>query len=212
MRLFSAILLAISLSMDALGIGISYGLRKIQIATLPKIIISFISLIFTFVAIGIGNVIALILPECIAKLIGSAMLVILGAAVIIQAFSNKDAQKKPAPKTRSWTISPLGLTIEITHTPTTRDVEKAPNINIKESLYLGVALSIDSFGAGISSAVAGMNSILVPILVGVCQFAFLSLGAYCGAKLTGLKRLNSNFFMLLSGTILIALACVRYFF
>lgn len=215
MWLFSAILLAVSLSMDALGIGISYGLRKVQVATLPKVIISLISLIFTALAIGIGNVIALILPEQLAKLIGSAMLVILGATIIVQALGNKNSsnnnKKKPTPKTWSWTIKSLGVSIRITRTPVANDIDKAPAINVKESLYLGVALSIDSFGAGISSAVAGVNSFLVPVLVGMCQFVFLSLGLYCGSKLTAIQKLNSNFFMLLSGTILITLACVRYF-
>ena len=214
MWLFSAILLAVSLSMDALGIGISYGLRKVQVATLPKVIISLISLIFTALAIGIGNVIALILPEPLAKLIGSAMLVVLGVVVIVQALGGKSTsenKKKPTPKTWSWTIKSLGVSIKITRAPVVNDIDKAPAINVKESLYLGVALSIDSFGAGISSAVAGVNSFLVPVLVGLCQFVFLSLGLYCGSKLTTIQKLNSNFFMFLSGTILITLACVRYF-
>ena len=214
MWLFSAILLAVSLSMDALGIGISYGLRKVQVATLPKVIISLISLIFTALAIGIGNVIALILPEPLAKLIGSAMLLVLGVVIIVQALggnSTSENKKKPAPKTWSWKIKSLGVSIKITRAPVVNDIDKAPAINVKESLYLGVALSIDSFGAGISSAVAGVNSFLVPVLVGLCQFVFLSLGLYCGSKLTAIQKLNSNFFMLLSGTILIILACVRYF-
>ncbi len=214
MWLFSAILLAVSLSMDALGIGISYGLRKVRVATLPKVIISLISLIFTALAIGIGNVIALILPDQLAKLIGSAMLVVLGVIIIVQALSGSDSnesKKKPTPKTWSWTIKSLGVSIRITRAPVDNDIDKAPAINVKESLYLGVALSIDSFGAGISSAVAGVNSFLVPVLVGLCQFVFLSLGLYCGSKLTAIQKLKSNFFMFLSGTILITLACVRYF-
>lgn len=214
MWLFSAILLAVSLSMDALGIGISYGLRKVQVTTLPKVIISLISLIFTALAIGIGNVIALILPEQLAKLIGSAMLLVLGVVIIVQALGGKstsESKKKPTPKTWSWTIKSLGVSIRITRAPVANDIDKAPAINVKESLYLGVALSIDSFGAGISSAVAGVNSFLVPVLVGLCQFVFLSLGLYCGSKLTAIQKLNSNFFMFLSGTILITLACVRYF-
>ncbi len=214
MWLFSAILLAVSLSMDALGIGISYGLRRVRVATLPKVIISLISLIFTVLAIGIGNVIALILPEPLAKLIGSAMMVVLGVIIIVQALSERNSsenKKNPTPKTWSWTIKSLGVSIKITRAPVADDINKAPAINVKESLYLGVALSIDSFGAGISSAVAGVNSFLVPILVGLCQFVFLSLGLYCGSKLTAIQKLNSNFFMLLSGTILITLACVRYF-
>ena len=214
MWLFSAILLAVSLSMDALGIGISYGLRRVRVATLPKVIISLISLLFTALAIGIGNVIALILPEQLAKLIGSAMLVILGVVIIVQALSERissENKKKPTPKTWSWTIKSLGVSIKVTRTPAENPINNSTSLNIKEALYLGVALSIDSFGAGISSAVAGVNSFLVPVLVGICQFVFLSFGLYCGSKLTAIRKLNSNFFMLLSGTILVVLACVRYF-
>lgn len=214
MWLFSAILLAVSLSMDALGIGISYGLRRVRVATLPKVIISLISLLFTALAIGIGNVIALILPEQLAKLIGSAMLVILGVVIIVQALSERissENKKKPTPKTWSWTIKSLGVTIKITRAPADNCIDNSPAVNVKESLYLGLALSIDSFGAGISSAVAGVNSFLVPALVGLCQFVFLSLGLYCGSKLTAIRKLDSNFFMPLSGTLLVVLACVRYF-
>ena len=125
--------------------------------------------------------------------------------------STSENKKKPTPKTWSWTIKSLGVSIKITRAQVANDIDKAPAIKVKESLYLGVALSIDSFGAGISSAVAGVNSFLVPVLVGLCQFVFLSLGLYCGSKLTAIQKLNSNFFMLLSGTILITLACVRYF-
>ncbi len=213
MWLFSAILLAISLSMDALGIGISYGLRQIQIATLPKIIISFISLLFTALAIGIGNIIAQVLPEYLAKLIGSAMLIVLGVSIIFQALRKKRTQreKKKTPKTWSWSINIFGLTIKLIHEPCSQDKPKTSKVNIRESLYLGVALSIDSFGAGISSSVAGINSLLVPVLVGLCQFIFLSVGLLCGANLSSIKKLNSNFFMILSGVILIALAATRYF-
>ena len=216
MWFLSGILLAISLSMDALGIGISYGLRKINVSCLPKFIISFISFLFTALAIFIGNIIVLFLPDYIAKLIGVAMLIILGAYIIIQAFFKKqkdDIYKKKSEKIWSFNLKTIGFILKIICTPICHndDVEKYSKIGIKESLYLGVALSIDSFGAGISSAVSGINNFFVPILVGLCQFIFLSFGIFAGKKLTSFKKIDSKIFLVLSGTLLIVLAFVRYF-
>ena len=114
-------------------------------------------------------------------------------------------------KTWLWNIKSLGITVKITRAPEVLD-KNSNKMSVKESIYMGVALSIDSFGAGISSAVSGMNNLFVPIMVGVCQFVFLSFGIICGQKLTSFKRIDSDIFMVLSGALLIILAFVRYFF
>ena len=214
MWFLSGILLATSLSMDALGIGISYGLRSIKVPNLSKIIIGFISLLFTAIAIGIGNIIVLFLPAYLTKLIGAGMLAVLGMIIVIQAvWKNKKVISENTKKNKTWlwNIKSLGITVKITRAPEVLD-KNSNKMSVKESIYMGVALSIDSFGAGISSAVSGMNNLFVPIMVGVCQFIFLSVGIICGQKLTSFKRIDSDIFMVLSGTLLIILAFVRYFF
>ncbi len=218
MWIWSGILLAISLSMDALGIGVSYGLRGKKVPLLPKVIISLISLAFTAAAIGIGNVIVLFLPDQLAKLIGSGMLGILGVGIIIQALSKKEReeeQEAQRPQKKTWAIvlKPLGLTIKIIRNEIYKNGSNGDptTMGIRESLYMGVALSIDSFGAGISSAVSGINNFFVPVMVGLCQFIFLCLGIFCGQKLTSIKKADPKIFMLLSGTILVVLAIIRYF-
>lgn len=221
MWILSGILLAISLSMDALGIGVSYGLRGKKVPLLPKVIISLISLAFTAAAIGIGNIIVLFLPDQLAKLIGSGMLGVLGVMIIIQALSKKEGEVEPEPEVQRpqrkiWKIAlkPLGLTIKIIRNEIyekVSNVDSAAIMGIRESLYMGVALSIDSFGAGISSAVSGINNFFVPAMVGLCQFIFLSLGIFCGQKLTSIKKAGPKIFMLLSGAILVVLAIIRYF-
>lgn len=214
MWFLSGVLLATSLSMDALGIGISYGLRSIKVPNLPKIIIGFISLLFTAIAIGIGNIIVLFLPAYLTKLIGAGMLAVLGMIIVIQAvWKNKKVISENTKKNKTWlwNIKSLGITVKITRAPEVLD-KNSNKMSVKESIYMGVALSIDSFGAGISSAVSGMNNLFVPIMVGVCQFVFLSFGIICGQKLTSFKRIDSDIFMVLSGALLIILAFVRYFF
>ena len=213
MNFIAAVLLAISLSMDALGIGLSYGLRTVAIAYWSKVIISLISLLFMALAIAIGNVITLILSEFLSKLIGAGMLLLLGVTVIIQTLrkNKKTPRNKQSKKEKVWSIKAFGYCINITRQTSYDKTYSKSSVNVQEALYLGVALSIDSFGVGISSAIAGLNHILIPVLVGICQFLFLSIGLFCGRKLTTFKRLDSNVFMLISGIILVALATVRFF-
>lgn len=222
MWFLSGLLLAVSLSMDALTIGFSYGLRSVKVSVLPKFIISLISFVFTSLAIGIGNIILLVLPQNIAKLIGSIMLVVLGAFIVHKAIGHApkndthDKSLRNLPHSWSFAIKPLRLTIKIIHAPASVNSHEVQPVCVstKESLYLGIALSIDSFGAGVSSAVSGLNSFFVPFLVGVCQFLFLSLGVIMGAKLSEKSvksKVNSKNLVALSGIILIILAAIRYF-
>ena len=51
MKALALILLSVSLSMDSLGIGISYGIRKIKVPWSAKLIICVISVIFTAIAV-----------------------------------------------------------------------------------------------------------------------------------------------------------------
>lgn len=211
MWFLSGILLAVSLSMDALGIGISYGLRNVKVPIVPKFIISLISVLFTGLAVGIGNIILLVLPADIAKLMGSVMLGILGIFIIYQSLHKDNEYTKNSTRTWSMVLKSFGITIKIIRDPISCDFDKSSHIDVKEAIYLGVALSIDSFGAGISSAVSGINSFFVPVMVGICQFLFLSLGLLFGVKLSSLKWFNSKFFVTLSGVMLIILSGIRYF-
>lgn len=205
-------LLAVSLSIDALGIGLSYGLRKIKIPILAKLIICFISMAFTQAAILIGNVIKNFLPDIISKGIGSLMLLVLGIFIIVQAFIKKDKNKEkpPKPKSSSFSFKFLGVTVNIIRNPSSCDFDKSCDIDALEAIYLGTALSIDSFGAGVSSAVTGLNSILIPLTVGLFQILFLYFGNILGKKVSSFKKLDSKVFVVLSGSLMIILAAIRF--
>ncbi len=212
MGLFGIILLAMSLSMDSMGIGISYGLRKVRISLIVKIIISLISIIFTATSIFIGELILLIIDKDIAKLLGCLMLIGLGAFIIYQALRKNQKDKKSIrPMTRSFMLKSFGITIKIIRDPISCDFDRSSHIDIKEAIYLGVALSIDSFGAGISSVVSGLDSYFIPLAVGLCQFLFLSGGIILGKKISTLKKVDSKIFVVASGVLLIVLAFIRYF-
>lgn len=213
MTILNIILLAVSLSIDAFGIGISYSIRKVAIPFSSKIIISVISVIMTGISFIIGSTILLFVNENVAKFIGCFMLIILGLWTIVQGLKSKNESKKEAHenKTLSFFIKPLKLTVQITKGPTAFDMDNSKHIDIFESVYLGVSLSIDSLVVGISYAVVGGSSYLIPIYVGLAQFIFLSLGETLGTRIASIKKVDSKIFVMISGLILILLSIVRMF-
>ena len=90
MNLLGVLLLAISLSMDALGIGISYGLRGIRTPWKARVTICLISMLFTGAAVGLGNVLLMVIPPEAARLAGAGMLALLGLFIIVQSFWEKN--------------------------------------------------------------------------------------------------------------------------
>ena len=212
MDIISAVLLSISLSMDSLSIGISYALRKIKTPLSAKIIICLTSMIITTLSILFGKFLIIIIPSNISKLIGSLMLCILGVYIIIQAFAKEKKKTKSFKKSAfSFALKPFGISVNIVRDPCICDLDNSEHIDPFEAIYLGIALSVDSFAAGISSAVAGFNSFLIPISVGLFQIIFLSLGDVLGTKISSIKKINSKVFIIISGLILIILSIARYF-
>ena len=60
--LITIILLALSVSIDSLGIGITYGIRKTSISSSGKFILFFVSLLLGVVSVAFGHFLIYILP------------------------------------------------------------------------------------------------------------------------------------------------------
>ena len=143
---------------------------------------------FTGAAVGLGSVLLEVIPLPAAKLLGCGMLLILGLVIIVQGFRKRKEEN-------SFSC----------------DFDRSKAIETAEALYLGAALSVDSFGAGVSSAVSGMNSILVPILAGLMQMLFLWGGGFLGKRLKLIQLKNPGVFVYLPGGLLVVLAVLRWF-
>ncbi len=213
MSVLGVVLLAVSLSMDALGIGISYGIRGIRTPMVAKVIVCSISMAIMGLSILVGNVLLMVLSPIAAKLLGVGMLALLGAFVVVQAFWKKEEKpRKPKKETiLNVMVKSLGITVKIIRNPPSCDFDSSKVLDAFEAVYLGVALSIDSVGVGISSAIIGMNTMLVPLASGLFQLLFLSAGALLGKRLLLLTRISPKVWTVISGLLLIVIAAARYF-
>ena len=157
--LINCFILAISSSIDSLGIGVTYGIKDKKISFSSTIILFIISLLVSFISVFLGKILLDFLPEFITELIGCFILFIIGFFVIVKSFFEKKSGNQ-----------------------NDFDFNNSNLIDPKESVFLGFALSLDNFCIGISSSLIGSSYILFPILISVFQFMFLRVGILIGKK------------------------------
>ncbi len=211
--LSSFILLAICVSIDSLGIGMTYGLKNTKISFSAKWILLFISFFITSLSLLVGKTISSFFPVTITNFIGSLLLLFLGIWMILPSFKMKKKEViKKEEKMYQFFICFLGITIQIIRNPSSSDLDHSNQIDSKEAIYLGIALSLDAVGIGIGSSMIGFSSFLFPLLVALFQLLFLSLGSYIGRKVQKSFFLPDNIWSIFSGILLIIIAINKCIF
>ncbi len=186
--LFNCFVLAISSSIDSLGIGVTYGIKNKKISFWSTIILFIISLLVSFVSVFSGKILLNFLPKYITELIGCFILFCIGFFVIVKAiFEKKSGNKNDFDFNNSNLIDP------------------------KEAVFLGLALSLDNFGIGISSSLISASYILFPILISIFQFIFLSLGIIIGKKVSKFIGFSDFICSILSGILLVLIGFLQFF-
>ena len=209
--LLNCLFLAISSSIDSLGIGITYGIKNTKITLFAKFILFLVAFTISTISIYFGNILKYFLPDFIIDYLGSFILIFMGFFMCFQALRNNkkdckinsDTNLTDTEKIYSFFIKCLGITIKIIKNPSSSDLDKSNTIDSKEALFLGLALSLDSFCIGIGFSMINTFSILFPLLISFFQLFFLNIGNYCGKKLYSLNKLPDNIWSTISGILLI---------
>jgi len=189
-----SIFLAFSLSIDAFGIGISYGVRRIALPKLSALFLAIETFSIMQIFVWIGHQMSSLLPSHLGELLASAFLLLFGFWLFIQGIPKKNASST-----------------SIIQKPSHCDKDMSATLEIKEALLLGLLLSLDSLGIGISVAASGMDVSWLPFFAAIFQILFLFAGKWAGKRLQRSTTMREEFWSLFSGIILIAIALIRIF-
>jgi putative sporulation protein YtaF len=155
------------------------------------------------IAMLIGHLLQQVVSSEFAGKMGGVILIILGVWVIYQFF-RPEKEKDILPHEKviiNLEIKSLGLVIHILKKPMSADFDKSGTITGVEAIMLGLALSLDSFGAGIGAAMLGYSpgylALAVALLSSLLVFLGIKLGSYL-SQITWLQR-----FTFLPGILLI---------
>jgi len=178
------LLLALAVSIDSFSVGFTYGLRKIRIPFKSIAVISLCSACTLTVGMIIGHVIESILSPEMAESIGGIILIILGAWVLVQFFRTEKASSQPIiPHEKTiidFEIKSLGIVIQILRKPMSADFDQSGTITGVEAYMLGLALSLDAFGAGIGAAMLDFSPTILATTVAIMSLLFIGIGLRLG--------------------------------
>jgi putative sporulation protein YtaF len=213
----SCFILALSVSIDSLSIGITYGIKNTKISYIGKVTLFITSFVISIISIWFGDSIKNIFPEFFTKLIGTFILIFMGIFIIYQSINKrnldnlqcKNIENIDKEKIYSFFIKFLGVTIQIIKNPISSDFDNSKKIDAKEALFLGLALSLDAFCVGIGSGIMGINSCIFPFLTSLFQLIFLNTGILFGKKLNSLSKLPDNIWSIISGSLLIIIGLIK---
>lgn len=98
-----------------------------------------------------------------------------------------DAGEAGPPKSAVFSLElrHLGVVIQILRTPSSADMDDSGSISSMEAMILGIALSLDAFGAGLGAALLGFSPVWTSLMIALFSGTFLLLGMKTGLKLSG---------------------------
>ena len=88
--IFNAFILAMSASLDSLGVGITYGIKKTKISFLSFLILFILSISITSVSIIFGNILSSYVSTTFTTVLGAFMLCSIGFFIIFSTINNKE--------------------------------------------------------------------------------------------------------------------------
>ncbi|MGE5590150.1 MAG: sporulation membrane protein YtaF [Bacillota bacterium] len=196
----SVVLLAVSLSLDSLSVGLTYGTRGLRVGAPARLILGLASMSLSALALGLGQAAAGLVPPGLSRWAGALVLMALGAALAWRGLRSPTANGDPCPTAWEIRLRSLGLVIQILREPVSADVDRSGEVTPSESLALGLALAADSVGAGFGAALSGYRSWLLPPAVGLACTLLFALGHRLGSRspwrLTGRAALLPGIFLM----------------
>lgn len=182
--IFKCILLALSASLDALTLGITYGIKSTKMSTTSNIIIFTIVFIASSISVFIGHYISLLFSPTFSALLGGSLLIILGAFNIYKSKNKLDNLEN-------------------------FDIDNSNNIDNREAATLGIAVAVDAACVSLGSGVIGYGTIILPILMATFHTFFVNCGNFVAKSVIERIRVPKHILSAFSGILLILIGISR---
>lgn len=159
----STLLFGVSSNADNLVVGMSYGIKKMPIRWKENLIVALITFTGTVLSMIMGKSVLLFLPQKLAGILGSVIIILIGVIGLVQFFIKIRKVKEESEEETELALQTLTRT---------------------EALILGLALTLNNIGLGIGASITGL-----PVLsTALCSFLFSLVFLYIG-NLVGRSKL-----------------------
>ncbi|MBC8571121.1 manganese efflux pump [Zongyangia hominis] len=202
------VLLVLALSTDALIASLAYGTNNIRITALPAAVISLVGSGFLVLSLVAAGVVRLFISPAVCVGISFGLLFFIGFASFFQGLFKNYLRRRRGQKQVRFEMQGVQFVLDIFLDETKADSDDSKDLSVRESLYLGLALSVDSLASGLGSGLTAINVPLTVAIYAAVQFLVVMGGFSLGKKLRGKAAPDLSW---LGGLLLIILAFTRLF-
>lgn len=205
--MLESLLLVSSICIDSFVASIAYGTSKIRIPPLSTIIINLVCTITLACSLFMGSVFKSFLPGNLPMILGFLLLMIIGIYRLFEYIFKASISKcSNSDKPLTFKIFDFQFVLQVYANEIKADFDNSKCLNIKESFYLALALSLDSLAVGFGSSLCNINYLQVLTLCFIIGILSVSIGVFIGRKFAQKLHFELSW---LSGLLLIILAILR---
>lgn len=175
MHFLFGVFIALINNIDNIGVRIAYSIRGIKITIFKNLWISLITFIISSMSAFSGNFITRILNKQLCSFLSMILLAGIGMWIIFEPHLKK---KNTYEDENENLDNDSKKVCEVLLKPETADMDNSKDIDFKEATLLGIALSINNIGGGLSAGIIGINIYLVGFLSALISFLALLAGNY----------------------------------
>lgn len=181
------ILLALSASIDALSLGITYGIKRTKMSKISNIIIFVIVFVCSTFALLLGHYISLLLSPTFSVLLGSSLLIALGLYNIYKGIKKINTIKN-------------------------FDTDNSNYIDNREATLLGLAVAIDASCVSMTCAFIGYSSFILPFFMATFHTLFVNCGNIAAKNIVERINVPAYFLSIFAGALLVLIGTLRLVF
>lgn len=169
------LLIALAANLDNLGVGMAYGLIHRKISPLANFVIALMAVGLTYTSMVIGASLSTVIHTSMTNALGATIIAVLGVRLIWEV-----------PLQRIWHQASRGVSLKrllpLRATPLPcRELAAALNLPIsrirfKETLTLGISLSLNAMAGGVGASLSGYNPLLLSLATGIFSYGMIEVG------------------------------------
>jgi putative sporulation protein YtaF len=206
-------LLAVSSNLDNVGVGTSYGIRRVNIPFSSNLLIAFVTSAGTYLSMALGKEMTNYLNPNIANALGALMIGCTGLWIFIRGGPPHNEGKNDEAQQPQTNFSDQSLPVKILMIldhPFLADADFSGHISMNEGFVLALALTLNNLSNGIGAGLLSFNAALTTsfvLILSIFTIWFgIQFGQYSGTHWFG--KHSSR----ISGLILISLGIYELLF
>ena len=172
MHFLYTLFIALVNNLDNVGVIIAYSFRGIKISLQKNLWISFITFIISTLSAFFGKALTIFLNKSACSIISMTLLIAMGLWIILEPFIKKEDNDNTSIEKKENNI------YGILKDPTNADADNSKDIDFKEATMLGIALSLNNIGCGLSAGMIALNPFFLGFFSALINFLALWAGGY----------------------------------